>query len=99
MPQPEWPMIETNSPLSTVSETSLQHLGAGAAAFEGLVDEFEREIALGHGVASPQALAVPRVTSAADERDDAVEDEADDADIDERHDDVADAATSSRRPR
>ena len=62
LPQPEWPMIETNSPLSMVERDVLQHLGATAAAVEVLVDMVELEIG-GHD-RSPQFAAVPRVTKA-----------------------------------
>ena len=41
LPQPEWPMIEMNSPLSTVSEMSLS-TSVDVRAAEGLFDEFER---------------------------------------------------------
>ena len=45
LPQPEWPMMETNSPFSTSSVMSCKHFGLLRAAREGLVDVIDLEIA------------------------------------------------------
>ena len=96
LPQPEWPMIETNSPLSIAERDVAQHLGLERAADEGLVDMVELEVgrhlpvlSVGSGAAGDDGR---------DRGDDAVEHEADEADVNERDDDVADQRGVPRVP-
>ena len=49
LPQPEWPMIETNSPLLDVRSMSRSTSDYGAAAVEDLVDVVELQIGACHG--------------------------------------------------
>ncbi len=51
LPQPEWPMIETYSPFSTVQIDVLEHFALLRAAAEDLVDVIDLEI----GQVSPNA--------------------------------------------
>ena len=89
LPQPEWPMIETYSPLSIVERDVLQHLGLGGAAGEGLVDVIELQIGR-HDAIALQFGGGAAGDDLGDAGDDAVEHEADDADIEQRQDDFAD---------
>ncbi len=97
LPQPEWPMIETNSPLSMVRLMSFSTSVTCAAAGEGFVDVVELEIGVSWRLSSVGRCAAG--DEGADRRDQPVEREADDADIDERDDDVGQPRASSTRPR
>jgi len=64
LPQPEWPMIETYSPLLDGQRDVLEHLADDAAAKEALVEVVDLKIA-GHVLPPNQLAAVPRVTKVA----------------------------------
>ena len=97
LPQPEWPISDTNSPRSMVRSMSRRTSVAICATAEGHADLLELEIAvLGHD-RSPTAPR-RRARRSADDRDQLVEQEADDADVGQGDDDVADARAVPRVP-
>ena len=60
LPQPEWPMIETYSPLSIVSMMSFSTSVSRLPRLNDLVDVIDLEISHGHALLSLRC--VPRVT-------------------------------------
>src|SRR5262245_5674099 len=97
LPQPEWPMIETNSPLRTVSDTSRNTSVPSAPPKHFPTFSICTKRSLFSMRSSSSARRAAR-HDAAEHGDRAIEQQADEADVKQRENDVADARAVPRIP-